>query len=306
MKKFLIAVMLVFGLIIGTSQAAEADDLVYTGYEKTSNEPIYQYTDKNGRPYYEICRVTIRYYIVPSKIKESKWGHLDIAFVSQIVEFDIQKEGASNYIYKDGQWWHSGVARVDMDGTFHNGLYPAGTEDELDKAVWTTAQPYIQKIKADIERNKGNGSSTNGGTSSSIGAPIGNLPDATKLAELKAAAEPFITQADAKFKAKDYTAAKELFSQAIEKNPYDYHAHDLYARALYREKNKQKNYDLILDEAKKALELASDNAAKADICGFIAKVYRKLAMNNLGDTSKANAYLDMGQKYLDMETKYRQ
>lgn len=135
---------------------------------------------------------------------------------------------------------------------------------------------------------------------------IGNLPDAAKLAELKQSAEPFVTQADAKFKAKDYTAAKELFSQAIEKNPYDYHTHDLYARSMYREKAKDKNYDLILDEAKKALELATDNKAKADCCGFIAKVYRKLTMNNLFDSNKSNTYLNLGQKYLDMENQFRQ
>lgn len=132
-------------------------------------------------------------------------------------------------------------------------------------------------------------------------------PEETAQREkLKEEAAAIVTQADAKFKAKDYTAAKELFSQAIEKNPYDYHSHDLYARALYREKSKDKNYDLILDEAKKALELATDNKAKADCCGFIAKVYRKLTMNNLFDSNKSNTYLNLGQKYLDMENKFRQ
>lgn len=124
--------------------------------------------------------------------------------------------------------------------------------------------------------------------------------------KLKEDAAAIVTQAGEKFKAKDYTAAKDLFSQAIEKNPYDYHTHDLYARALYREKSKDKNYDLILSEAKKALELATDNKAKADCCGFIAKVYRKLTMNNLFDSDKSNEYLRLGQKYLDMENKFRQ
>lgn len=132
-------------------------------------------------------------------------------------------------------------------------------------------------------------------------------PEETAQREkLKEDAAVIVTQADEKFKAKDYTAAKDLFSQAIEKNPYDYHTHDLYARALYREKSKDKNYDLILSEAKKALELATDNKDKADCCGFIAKVYRKLTMNNLFDSNKSNEYLRLGQKYLDMENKFRQ
>lgn len=180
-------------------------------------------------------------------------------------------------------------------------------------AIFLAAIEYLPEaeaaqLKADLAqhpvKDAQSGSSSSGSTKSS--PSIGNLPDATKLAELKQAAEPFTTQAEEKFKAKDYTAAKELFSQAIEKNPYDYHTHDLYARSLYREKTKDKNYDLIIDEAKKALELATDNKAKADCCGFIAKVYRKLTMNNLFDSNKSNEYLNLGQKYLDMENKFRQ
>ena len=125
---------------------------------------------------------------------------------------------------------------------------------------------------------------------------IGNLPDAAKLAELKQAAEPFVTQADAKFKAKDYTAAKELFSQAIEKNPYDYHTHDLYARSMYREKSKDKNYDLIISEMKTAINLAPDNKSKADCYGFLAKVYRKLAMDNLFNMDNKIDYTALAQE----------
>ena len=150
------------------------------------------------------------------------------------------------------------------------------------------------EFKTDLAQQAKDSSSSE--KTSSGSAPIGDLPDAAKLAELKQAAEPFVTQADAKFKAKDYTAAKELFSQAIEKNPYDYHTHDLYARSMYREKSKDKNYDLIISEMKTAINLAPDNKSKADCYGFLAKVYRKLAMDNLFNMDNKIDYTALAQE----------
>lgn len=308
MKKFLLAAALIVGVVASqfVAMPQAAAELVYTGYEA---QEVVVFPDEN-----KWRKLTLRYYIVTDGIKgmnmfsDHDYG-IEVPLVAKAVDYPYQKETSHSYDYRNGQWLSAGLpAKITSDGKFHDGSdYPAGSFDALDKAVWETVQPYCQDLKKSIEANlgKGTGSSSSGSTGS-IGTPIGNLPDAAKLAELKQAADPFVTQADAKFKAKDYTAAKELFSQAIEKNPYDYHSHDLYARALYREKSKDKNYDLIIDEAKKALELATDNKAKADICGFIAKVYRKLTMNNLFDSSKSNTYLNLGQKYLDMENQFRQ
>ena len=305
MKKFLMAAALIVGVVASqffVMPQAQAE-LVYTGYEEISHE----YFDGKLR------EVTLRYYIVTEGIKgdsgfsDHVYG-IKVPVVAKVVNYPYQKDFTHSYHYRNGQWLNAGVpATITSDGKFNDGTNcPAGTFDARDKAVWQTVQPYCQDLKKSIEDSlgKGTGTAPSGSPSSSI--PIGNLPDAAKLEELKQAAEPFTTQAEEKFKAKEYTAAKELFSQAIEKNPYDYHTHDLYARSLYREKTKDKNYDLIIDEAKKALELAPDNKSKADCCGFIAKVYRKLTMNNLFDSNKSNEYLSLGQKYLDMENKFRQ
>ncbi|MBR0103531.1 MAG: hypothetical protein IJQ01_08555, partial [Selenomonadaceae bacterium] len=251
MKKILLAAMLIIGVVasqlVGMPQASA--ELVYTGYEA---QEVVVFPDEN-----KWRKLTLRYYIIPDGIKgvsmfsDHVYG-FKVPLVAKSVDYPYQKDLSHSYDYRNGQWLSAGhPAKVTSDGKFHDGSnYPAGSFDALDKAVWQTVQPYCQDLKKSIEANLGKGT----GSSSSGSAPIGNLPDATKLAELKQAAEPFVTQADEKFKAKDYTAAKELFSQAIEKNPYDYHSHDLYARALYREKTKDKNYDLILSEAKKALE----------------------------------------------------
>ncbi|MBQ3726400.1 MAG: hypothetical protein IJR52_01300 [Selenomonadaceae bacterium] len=122
-------------------------------------------------------------------------------------------------------------------------------------------------------------------------------PEETAQREkLKEETSAIVTQADAKYKAKDYTAAKELFSQAIKKNPHDYHTHDLYARSMYREKSKDKNFDLIISEMKTAIGLAPDNKSKADCYGFLAKVYRKLAMDNLFNMDNKIDYTALAQE----------
>ena len=274
-----------------------------------------------------------KYYIFPETLKyDSHPTHLGKS-IKNAYDFSIEATNA-NYKFPNGPYIHviyhfhrisdkTWLFRTSDEKLMPPAVYNSqNAHFNLDRnfaegvvyKIFLAAIEYLPEaeaaqLKADLAqqpvKNKQSSSSSSGSTGSSS-ASIGNLPDAAKLAELKQAAEPFVTQADAKFKAKDYTAAKELFSQAIEKNPYDYHSHDLYARALYREKSKEKNYDLILSEANKALELATDNKAKADCCGFIAKVYRKLTMNNLFNSDKSNEYLRLGQKYLDMENQFRQ
>lgn len=181
---------------------------------------------------------------------------------------------------------------------------PAAYKILLKTLEYLPAEDAAQ-IKAELAQQEKDFSARENTASNPSPTTIENLPDSTKLAELTQAAEPFVMQGDEKYKAKDYSAAKDLFSQAIEKNPYDYHSHDLYARSLYREKSKDKDYDKIIAEMNKAIELAPDNNSKADCYGFLAKVYNQLAMDNLFNVNNKTNYAAYAKKCLQMEQKLR-
>lgn len=129
--------------------------------------------------------------------------------------------------------------------------------------------------------------------------------ETAKRAKLQENAASTVQDAVEKYRSKNYAESKELFSRAIEINPHDYHTHDLFARSMYHEKSKEKDFDKIISESKKAIELAPDNESKADCYSFLAKVYRKLAMNNLFNTNNKTNYSELAQKCTDMANKLR-
>lgn len=129
--------------------------------------------------------------------------------------------------------------------------------------------------------------------------------ETAKREKLKEEAASIVEDAVEKYRTKNYAESKELFSKAIEINPHDYHTHDLFARSMYHEKSKNKDYDKIIAESKKAIELAPDNESKADCYSFLAKVYRKLAMNNLFNMNNKTDYAALGQQCLDRASQLR-
>ena len=280
MKKILMAAILAVSFLISMPQVSA--ELVYAGYSKKATLYINDILREN---------VTFNYYIDTSRIEGMSVGSdhvygISVPLVAKAVEYNYQKDGGSeSYIFRNGQWWSSGPAIVDRNGVFHDGNYHAGTRNAEDKAIWQTVQPYCQDLKKSIE----NGMNTR----------------AQKQEQTKSEVAPLVEEADAKYKAKKYAEAKELFSQAVSKYPHDYHTHDLFARSMYHEKSKDKDYDKIIAESKKAIELAPDNESKADCYSFLGKVYRKLAMNNLFNTDNKTDYVALGQHCVDMANKLR-
>lgn len=90
------------------------------------------------------------------------------------------------------------------------------------------------------------------------------------------------------------------------KNLNDYHAHDLYARSIYRDKaDKNKDYGKIASEIQTAVNLAPDNDAKADCLMFLSKVYQKLGMNNLFNTNNTTNYMALANQCQSMAQQLR-
>lgn len=215
-----------------------------------------------------------------------KFHGISVPIVVKAAEYNYQKDnGGESYIYRNGQWWSSGPAVLDSNDVFHDGNYHAGTRDVQDKSVCKIVQPYCKDLKKSIEN----------GTNTRI----------QKQEQAKSEVAPLVEEADAKYKAKNYTEAKELFSQAVAQYPNDYHTHDLFARLMYHEKSKNKDYDKIIAESKKAIKIAPDNESKADCYSFLAKVYRKLAMNNLFNVNNKTDYTALAQQCTDNAQKLR-
>ncbi len=257
MKKFFVAILLAFALFIGQSAPAEAE-LIYTGVQE---EGTYQ-----GK------RVLLKYYIDTNGIIENKYS-FSVDVVSEVVGYNVyQSPVPFEFTYKNGEWRR--VISSSYDAEIKN----------FDAAVWNTAAPYVEKIKAKViaRVNK-------------QAAPVSNV-DTSEL----------IAMADAKYKVKDYTAARQLFAQAVTQNPNDYHAHDLYARSIYRDKaDKNKDYGKIASEIETAVNLAPNNEAKADCLMFLSKVYQKLGMNNLLNTNNTTNYMALANQCQNMAQQLR-
>ena len=125
-------------------------------------------------------------------------------------------------------------------------------------------------------------------------------------AKLRANAESVVNQADEKFKAKDYSAAIQLFNQAIEINPKDGYTHYMLAKSLYREKNKNKDYNKIIDEIKTAIAFYENNNDLADYYSYLGKVYLKLAGQNLFNLDNKIDYSGYSRKCTEIAQNIRQ
>ena len=276
MKKILMAAILAVNFLISAPQVSA--ELVYTDLQDK--------TQYQGRTAHE------KFYVDTDGIIDVKNG-FSVDIVREIVETgDRMYEPISYvYLYKNGDWV---VTTIFSDKIFNNtntGLerkIGSGGSARLDSAIWNAAAPYAEKIKAKV-----------------IQRTQKNTP-ANSQVQFDGDISQLIAEADAKYKAKDYTAARQLFEQAVSTNPNDYHAHDLLARSLYREKNKEKDYDRIVDEVQQAVDLAPDNEKKADCLMFLSKVYTKLGMNNLLNTNNTVDYSGMSLKCQDMAQKLRQ
>ena len=274
MKKFLTAI-LAAGLILISAPQAEAEH-IYTGIQS----PI----DYQGK-------VTLaKYYVDSDSVIDVKNG-FSVDIIEELVEYGTRRYTPLSYVYvyKNGEWL---VKSVMSDKIFNNtdtGLerkIGGSGSRELDTAIWKIITPYAEKVKAKVIQR----------TQKNTTAPVNFDGDISQL----------IAEADAKYKAKDYNAARQLFEQAVSANPNDYHAHDLLARSLYREKNKDKDYNRIVDEVQQAIDLAPDNDKKADILMFLSKVYRSIGMDNLFNVNNKTDYSGMSLKCQDMAQKLRQ
>lgn len=124
-------------------------------------------------------------------------------------------------------------------------------------------------------------------------------------AKLRANAESVVNQADEKFKAKDYSAAVQLFNQAIEINPKDGYTHYMLAKSLYREKNKNKDYNKIIDEIKTAIAFYENDNDLADYYDYLGKVYLKLAGQNLFNMENKVDYSGYSRKCTEIAQNIR-
>lgn len=277
MKKFLVAAILSVSLLLTASPQAEAE-LVYTGIQATT-----QYQSKPA---------LAQYYIDTNCIIDVKNG-FSVDVVQEIVGVGARMYEPISwvYLYKNGEWV---VTTIFSDKIFNNtntGLerkIGSGGTAELDTAIWNAAAPYAERIKAKVIKRTQKNKSAN--------SQVQFDGDISQL----------IAEADAKYKAKDYNTARQLFELAVSKNPNDYHAHDILARSLYREKNKNKDYNRIVDEVQQAINLSPDNEKKADCLMFLSKVYSNLGMNNLFNTNNNIDYSGMSLKCQDMAQKLRQ
>lgn len=267
MKKFLMAAILASSFLISAPQA-EAE-LVYTGYS------YYDTYSVGGKQH----RCLTKIHVDTDSIRKTQYG-----FSVNIVyeEVGLRNEALpKNFIYKQGEWRLviGGSASMSKPKGYDGTTKVDG--NDKDKAIWNVVAPYAQKIQAQKDNQ------------------------VKEMEKAKSEVAPLVEEADAKYKAKNYTEAKELFSQAVAQYPNDYHTHDLFARSMYHEKSKNKNYDKIIAESKKAIELAPDNESKADCYSFLAKVYRKLAMNNLFNMNNKTDYAALGQQCLDKANQLR-
>ena len=274
MKKFLTAAILAVSFLISAPQVEAS--FVYTGVQGTIN-----YQGKN---------TLAKYYIDTDSVIDVKNG-FSVDIVEELVGYEVRRYVPLSYVYvyKNGEWI---VKSVMSDKIFNNTNTSLERKigkwhnAELDTAIWNTVAPYAEKIKAKVIQR----------TQKNTNPQVQFDGDISQL----------IAEADAKYKAKDYNAARQLFEQAVSANPNDYHAHDLLARSLYREKNKDKDYNRIVDEVQQAIDLAPDNQTKADILMFLSKVYTNLGMNNLFNINNKNNYSGMSLKCQDMAQKLRQ
>ena len=278
MKKILAAAILVAGLILISAPQAEAEH-IYTGIQS----PI----DYQGK-------VTLaKYYVDSDSVIDLKNG-FSVDIVEELVEYGIRRYTPISwvYLYKNGEWIVASVMSDKLSEVFTNTntgfqrKFGTGHNAELDSAIWRIITPYAEKIKAKVIQR----------TQQNTNPQVQFEGDISQL----------IAEADAKYKAKDYNAARQLFEQAVSANPNDYHAHDLLARSLYREKNKNKDYNRIVDEVQQAVNLAPDNDKKADILMFLSKVYSSLGMDNLFNVNNKTDYSGMSLKCQDMAQKLRQ
>lgn len=250
--------------------AALAGALIFGQAPQAEAELIY--TGVQEESTYQGKRVLLKYHIDTDGIIENKYS-FSVDVVDEVVGLNVYRSVIPfDFVYKNGEWRRAISDSYDVE------------IKNLDAAVWNAAAPYVEKIKAKIiaRINK-------------QAAPVSNVD----ISEL-------IAQADAKYKAKDYTAARQLFAQAVAQNPNDYHAHDLYARSIYRDKaDKDKDYGKIAAEIETAVNLAPNNDAKADCLMFLSKVYQNLGMKNLFNTNNNTDYAKMSNQCQNMAQQLR-
>lgn len=246
--------------------------LAFSLFQSPLAEAELIYTGVQEESTYQGKRVLLKHYIDTDGIIENKYS-FSVDVVSEVVGYNVYQGAVPfDFVYKNGEWRRA-----------ISNSYDAEIKN-FDAAVWNAAAPYVEKIKAKIIARV-----------QKQAAPISNV-DTSEL----------IAQGDAKYKAKDYTAARQLFAQAVAQNPNDYHAHDLYARSIYRDKaDKNKDYVKIAEEIELAVNLAPDNDAKADCLMFLSKVYQNLGMNNLFNTNNKTDYAALSNKCQSMAQQLR-
>ncbi|MBO4401921.1 MAG: hypothetical protein J5809_08770 [Selenomonadaceae bacterium] len=249
--------------------------LAFSLFQSPMAEAELIYTGVQEESMYQGKRVLLKHYIDTNGIIENKYS-FSVDVVSEVVGLNVYQGAVPfDFVYKNGEW------RRAISNSYDREI------KNFDAAVWNAAAPYVEKIKAKIiaRVNK-------------QAAPVSNVSN-VDTSEL-------IAQADAKYKAKDYTAARQLFAQAVAQNPNDYHAHDLYARSIYRDKaDKNKDYGKIAAEIETAVNLAPNNEAKADCLMFLSKVYQNLGMKDLFNANKKIDYVAMSNQCQKMAQQLR-
>ena len=298
MRKTVFLLTLIFAIIISqVSMVSEAEAA------ETSSNLVFVGTF-TGKSKYDV-------YIVKSSISNDIDGwinrgdkYLDHFTVAVRVDVDGKVDKTSDGKYFRAQTWEYSKLKKDncwyLEGYFHHtnielqarmNINLTKQGNDIGVAVFNTVQKYRKKPsmeeiqrQIDVELNK---------------RKQAKADKLQKETQQENASADYVKQGDAKFKAKDYVTAKNLFLKAIEVNPNSHHSHYMLAKCYLKDKNK--DYDLILKEIDKALKTCTANQHKedarvywsnlADYYDLEASVYQKLALKNMFNANNKVNYV---------------
>ena len=266
MKKFFMAAILIFGIVAGQFLQASAKSNVtwHMEYKCQYCNKVVSYDGPNenykpGDHSQGVCNSP------EGQAAQKQFGNIESAPIS----------------FKEGHLWDLLLMKnyFELTGKWHT-LFQVNIPDRaVREAEWKKRQEeYSQKQLAKKEILK-------------------KYVQVLKTSSQNAA--NYESQANAKFKAKDYIAAKQFWVNAMEVNPYESSYN--YELAKCYMKDKDKDYDLIINQINTAIDkqvyrmesltgvatherpgsnIIEDKLKMAEYWDYLSSIYNRMAMNN--------------------------